>query len=100
MSERTAWFYREQLEKMKPPTWATIIPTRSTKKIVAIHNTVGHAKAAVSSSSPPRTCTLGYDAAKGGYPVAEAEIHELVDGEWVLRWEIPEGTYPNELPWK
>jgi hypothetical protein len=93
--------HRDGLTKLKPKVWATIVPTRTTKPTVALHTSLAHAKNAVMASSPfePRSYP-GYDRAKGGYPVGEAEVYELVDGEWTLRYEVPEGTYPNDLPWR
>lgn len=96
----TCWFYRDKLNEFKPQVWATIVPSRTTKPVVALHKSLAHAKNAVSASSPPRSAGFSHDSARGGYPVAEAEVHELVDGEWVLRWTVDQGTYPNELPWK
>lgn len=94
---KTCEDYRDQLTKLKPKVWATIIPTRSTKPPVSLHTSVSHAKNAVSATYSRR---YDFDTGRGGYPLAESEVYELVDGEWVLRWEIADGTYPNDLPWK
>lgn len=94
--------HRKQLLKKKPLVWATIIPTRTTKPVVSLHTQASHAKNAVSATSPVNAYARGlrYMRERGGHPVGEAEVYELVDGEWVLRWYISDGTYPNELPWK
>lgn len=94
--------HREQLLKKKPLVWATIIPTRTTKPVVALHTQAGHAKNAVQATSPKNAYARGltYMRERGGSPVGEAEVYELVDGEWVLRWYVADGTYPDELPWR
>lgn len=92
--------HRDGLTKLKPKVWATIVPTRTTKPVVALHTSLAHAKNAVRASAPYDARAFSYDRARGGHAMGEAEVYELVDGVWELRWEIPEGTYPNELPWK
>lgn len=87
---------REELINTKLPIWATIIPSRSTKGVVALHKTEGHAKNAVRATGG----TGRYNQTLGGYPVNEAEVYRLVHGQWELVWSIEKGTYPHELPWR
>lgn len=94
MSDRCAP-YREQLVQPKVPVYATIIPSRTTKGVVAMHMQLGHAKNAVTT----QTCGP-YDRSRGGYAVDEAEVYELVDGAWRLLWRIERGTYKDDLPWR
>ena len=91
--------HREILRKKALPTWATIIPARTTKDVVTLHNQRSHAFNAVKQSRPAGS-TARYDDSKGGRPTAECEIYERVGDEWVLRWQVAEGTYPNDLPWR
>lgn len=92
--------HRDGLTMLKPKVWASIVPTRTTKPVVALHTSIGHAKNAAVNAALWDSRSFPYDRAKGGYPVGASEVYELVDGVWELRWEIAEGTYPNELPWK
>lgn len=88
---------RTELARKRPDTWATIIPSRSSNPVVKTHATLAHAKNAVSG----RQGAFGaYLSEKGGWPLPEAEVYHLVDGEWELLWRIENGTYPNDLPWK
>lgn len=94
---------RGQLTKLKPKVWASIVPGRTTKAVVALHTNLGHAKNAALNSSPvlpPGTRYPMYKQEMGGSPLGESEIYELVDGEWVLRYSVTNLTYPNELPWR
>lgn len=94
---------RGQLTKLKPKVWASIVPGRTTKPVVALHTSLAHAKNAARNSTPvlpPGVRYPTYDKTKGGSPLGECEIYELVDGEWVLRYAVSNLTYPNELPWR
>ena len=98
---------RDKLTKIKPKVWASIVPGRTTKSVVALHTSLGHAKNAALNSSPVLPpgargafTRIPYDKDKGGHPVGESEIYELVDGEWTLRYSVSNLTYPNELPWR
>lgn len=80
--------------QLKPvPAYATIIPARTTKPVVSLHNSLGHAKNAVQAQG------FGYQSGRG-YRVHEAEVYCLdYDGSWKLMWRIEEGTFADELPW-
>ena len=91
--------HRDILRNNKPRVWATIVPTRTTKPVVVLHNTLAHAKTAVRNVKVTSSPRPGYDKDRGGYPVGESEVYELIDGVWTLQWRIEEGTYPDELPW-
>lgn len=90
--------HRNALKNVKPKVWATIIPSRTTKPIVSLHTQCSHAKNAVKASHMNNK-HRSYDSSKGGYPLAEAEVYQLIDNEWILQWRIEEGTYPHDLPW-
>lgn len=92
---------RRSINDIPQKVYATIVPTRTTKPIVALHTTLGQAKNAVLAAGAPGA----YSKEKGGYPVHESEVYRLETGKgeglvWELVYRIEEGTYPNDLPWK
>lgn len=73
----------------------SVIPLRNINT-VKIHKTLGHAKAAVQVHT--RYC--------GRYPdnwdeiTVDAQIYNIVDGDWNLLYDIKAGTRVDDLPWK
>lgn len=71
--------------KIRP--YLTILPYRSPEQ--KIHTTLGSAKSAVSYNCGDRRGTN-----------QDMAIYEWKNDEWVLLWEIPEGTMYEDLPWR
>lgn len=73
----------------------SVIPLRNINTI-KIHKTLGHAKAAVQVHTLRR----------GSYPdywseiTVNAQIYNIVDGDWNLLYDVKAGTKVDDLPWK
>ncbi len=72
-----------ELEKLTP--YLSVIPRRHPMK--KIHMTLGHARAAISTS--------GY-----GRSTDACQIYEYTTSGWQLLHDVPRGTAFTELPWK
>jgi hypothetical protein len=88
--------HRDLLNRKPRQVYASIVPERTTKPVVALHTQLSHAKNAVTAQGAGGR----FDRARGGYPVHEAEVYQLVNDLWVLLYRVEEGTYPDDLPWK
>lgn len=73
--------------KLTPYIYLTIIPRRWPEQ--KMHADLGHAKSAVSYNCGHRRGTN-----------QDMAIYEWKNDEWVLLWEIPEGTEYEDLPWR
>lgn len=78
----------------RPPEWATYIPHRTTKGKFVVHNTQGHAKAAIAN---------GCEMSSYRSDRRNAEDMQLLHWngtEWVVEHLIPVGTRAKDLPWR
>ena len=73
----------------------SVIPLRNINTI-KIHKTLGHAKAAVQVHT--RHCGSSPD--YWSEITVNAQIYNIVDGDWNLLYDIKAGTKVDDLPWK
>jgi hypothetical protein len=78
------------LPQPKLPPFLTIVEGRKPKN--KAHLTEQYAKSSIRES-----CYGWYPDTNAAHRAAQ--VYELDDGEWKLKWDIPKGTPKSELPW-